>query len=93
MEFEWDPRKAAKNYRKHKVSFAEAATAFDDELGFTVSDPDHSVDEDRYITIGWSYRQRLLIVAHTERGDPIRIISARELTRIEREAYEQETQD
>ena len=93
MEFEWDPGKAAKNYRKHKVSFAEAATVFEDELSFTVYDPDHSVNEDRYITFGWSYRRRLLIVAHTERGDHIRIISARELTRTEREAYEQETQN
>jgi uncharacterized DUF497 family protein len=91
MEFEWDPRKAAKNLRKHKVAFTEAATVFSDDLSITVYDPDHSMDEDRYITIGWSHGRRLLMVAHTERGDRIRIISARELTRTEREAYEQET--
>jgi uncharacterized DUF497 family protein len=93
MEFEWDPQKAAKNLRKHKVAFTEAATVFSDDLSITIHDPDHSVDEERYITIGWSHRRRLLMVAHTERGDRIRIISARELTRAEREAYEQETQD
>ena len=93
MEFEWDPQKAAKNLRKHKVAFTEAATVFGDDLSITIHDPNHSVDEERYITIGWSYRRRLLMVAHTERGDRIRIISARALTRVEREAYEQETQD
>ncbi|MBC7263670.1 MAG: BrnT family toxin [Chloroflexi bacterium] len=91
MEFEWDPQKAAKNLRKHKVSFAEAATVFGDPLSATVSDPDHSDEEDRYIIVGMSYRFRLLIVAFAERGDRIRIISARELTRAERKAYEQET--
>jgi len=84
MEFEWDLRKAAKNLKNHKVSFSEAATAFSDPLGTTVSDPDHSIDEERYITVGMSHRFRLLIVAHNERGDRIRIISARELTPSER---------
>ena len=93
MEFEWDPRKADQNLRKHKVSFAEAATVFGDRLAVTDYDPDHSLGEDRYITIGWSYRRRLLMVAHTDRGDRTRIISARELTRAERETYEQEAQD
>ena len=93
MEFEWDPKKAAKNLRKHKVSFSEAATVLSDPLSITVPDPDHSIEEDRHITVGMSNRRRLLIVAHTERGDRIRIISARELTRAEREAYEEETQD
>ena len=88
MEFEWDPGKAAQNFRKHKVSFAEAATVFGDDLSTTVYDPDHSQDEDRCITVGWSNRKRLLMVAHTERGDRIRIISARELTRAERKVYE-----
>lgn len=88
MDFEWDPQKAEQNLRKHKVSFAEAATVFGDSLGVTVSNPDHSRGEDRYITVGRSVRRRLLIVAHTERDDRIRIISARELTRNEREAYE-----
>lgn len=93
MEFEWDPRKAAKNLRKHSVSFTEAATVFGDGLSITVHDPDHSAEEDRCITIGWSNRYRLLMVAHADRGDRVRIISARELTRAERKAYEQETQD
>lgn len=88
MEFEWDPRKAAQNLRKHKVSFAEATTIFGDDLSTTVYDPDHSLDEDRYITVGWSNRRRFLMVSHTERGDRIRIISARELTRAERKTYE-----
>lgn len=90
MEFEWNPKKAAKNLRKHKVSFGEAATIFNDPLSVTVPDPDHSRNEDRYITIGLSKMRRLLIVAHTERGARIRIISARELTRAERRAYEEE---
>lgn len=90
LEFEWDPQKAAYNLKKHKVSFTEAATVLSDHLGITMYDPDHSVDEDRYITVGWSHHHRLLMVAHTERGDRIRIISARELTRSERKAYEEE---
>ena len=92
MEFEWDPKKAAKNLREHKVSFNEAATVFGDPLGTTAPDPDHSLAEDRYITVGMSNRRRLVMVAHTERGERIRIIGARELTRAEREAYEEETQ-
>ena len=91
MEFEWNPKKAARNLRKHRVSFSEAATVFGDRLGTTVSDPDHSLAEDRYITVGMSSRRRLLMVAHTERGERIRIINARELTRAERDAYEEET--
>jgi uncharacterized DUF497 family protein len=88
MEFEWDPRKARINLRKHGVSFTEAGTIFGDDLAITVSDPDHSDNEDRYITIGWSDQHRLLIVSHTDRGDRIRIISARELTKAERKEYE-----
>ena len=91
MEFEWDPKKAARNLRKHRVSFSEAASVFGDRLGTTVSNPDHSLAEDRYITVGMSSRRRLLMVAHTERGERIRIINARELTRAERDAYEEET--
>jgi len=91
MEFEWDPRKAEINLRKHGVSFTEAATVFGDDFSITVPDPDHSAEEDRYITIGWSERRRLLVVAHTERSGHIRIISVRELTRSERKAYEEET--
>ena len=89
MEFDWDPNKAASNLRRHHVSFGEAATVFSDPLSTTVPDPDHSLDEDRSITVGLSHRGRLLMVAHTERGDRIRIISARELTRTERAQYEE----
>jgi len=89
MEFEWNPRKAAGNLLKHKVSFAEAATVFGDFLGTTASDPDHSGDEHRCITVGLSNRGRLLMVAHAERSGRTRIISARELTRNERKAYEE----
>ena len=89
LDFEWDPQKASYNKRKHHVSFSEAATVFRDELSVTAYDPDHSVDEDRYITIGWSEQGRLLMVSHTERNDRIRLISARELTRAEREVYEE----
>ncbi len=90
MIFEWDPRKAEINVLRHAVSFTEAGTVFSDDLAITVPDPDHSIHEDRYITIGWSNRHRLLMVAHTDRGDRIRIISARELTQIERKSYEEE---
>jgi uncharacterized DUF497 family protein len=89
MEFDWDPNKAASNLRRHNVSFSEAATVFSDPLSTTVPDPDHSLDEDCAITVGLSHRGRLLMVAHTERGDRIRIISARELTRTERAQYEE----
>ena len=93
MVFEWDPKKAAINLRRHKVSFQEAATVFSDPLSITVPDPDHSTEENRYLIIGQSHRRRLLIVSHAEQDDRIRIISARELTRTEREAYEEEVQD
>lgn len=90
MIFEWDPRKAERNQRKHNVTFTEAGTVFGDELAITVSDPDHSEDEDRYITVGLSNRGRLLIVSHTDRNDRIRIISARQLTPNELKDYEEE---
>ena len=89
MELEWDPRKAKNNLNKHGVSFTEAAMVFGDELAITVPDPDHSDEEDRYITIGWSDRRRVLIVSHTDRDGRIRIISARELTKAERKEYEE----
>lgn len=88
MEFEWDSRKAARNLRKHKVSFIEAVTVFGDFLGTTAADPAHSAEEDRYITVGLSNSGRLLLVAHTERSERIRIISARTLTAKEKRAYE-----
>jgi uncharacterized protein len=90
MEFEWDAHKAIFNLKKHNVSFEEAATVFGDPLSITVLDPDHALDEDRYIIVGMSVNHRLLMVAHAERGNRIRIISARELTRSEREHYESE---
>ncbi|MBI2842034.1 MAG: BrnT family toxin [Armatimonadetes bacterium] len=90
MKFEWDPEKAARNLTKHKVSFPEAATVFGDKLSITFYDPDHSEDEHRYVTMGMTRNGRLLVVAHTERGGRIRIISAREMTRNERHSYEEE---
>ncbi|WKZ46048.1 MAG: BrnT family toxin [Anaerolineales bacterium] len=92
MDFEWDPRKTETNLQKHGVSFTEAGTIFGNELAVTVPDPDHSKNEERYITIGWSSRGRLLMVSHTDREDRIRIISARELTKAERKTYEEENQ-
>jgi len=89
IDFEWDPNKAAQNLRKHSVTFEEAATVFRDDLSITVPDPDHSMEEERFITVGLSSQNRLLMVAHTERGDLIRIISARELTPRERRQYEE----
>lgn len=80
------------NLRKHGVHFREAASVFRDPLGITIFDPDHSEEEDRFITFGFSSGGRLLMVAHTHRGERIRIISARELTREERMAYEEEIQ-
>ncbi|MCC6590033.1 MAG: BrnT family toxin [Bryobacterales bacterium] len=88
MEFEWDPEKAERNLRKHRVSFGEATTVFGDWLGVTVNDPDHSTDEPRFLMIGTSSRQRKLIVSYAERGARYRIISAREMTPRERKAYE-----
>lgn len=90
MEFEWDEDKAAGNLKKHKVSFPEAATVFGDPLSVTFPDPDHSTDEDRFVTIGSSDRAHVLVVSHTDRDERIRIISARKATRRERKAYEEE---
>jgi hypothetical protein len=90
IDFEWDPSKARANLRKHQVAFQEAATALRDPLAITIFDPDHSEEEDRYITIGTSNGGRALMVAHTDRQDRTRIINARTLTRAEREAYEDE---
>ena len=89
LEFAWKPDKAATNLHKHKVSFQEAATVFADETSATVYDRDHSDEEDRFLTIGYSNRRRLLIVSHTERDNRIRIISARLLKPSERRQYEQ----
>lgn len=89
MKFEWDPAKAAENVVKHGVSFEEAATVFRDTLSVTGLDPDHSIDEERLVIFGVSTSGRLLVVAHTERGDTIRIISTRPTTSAERKIYEE----
>jgi uncharacterized DUF497 family protein len=89
MEFEWDEEKAKANLAKHGVSFEEAKTVFDDPLYVDFYDPDHSLDEHRYIIIGESQQRRLLIVSYTERDHVVRLISAREVTRSERETYEE----
>jgi uncharacterized protein len=89
VEFEWDGKKAKANFRKHGVSFEEASTAFRDPLSATARDPDHSINEDRFVTFGVSSRGRLLVISHTERGQKIRIISARIATKGEREIYEE----
>ena len=90
MQFEWDPKKSRANLRKHGVSFEEASTVFFDDLSLTGDDPDHSLDEDRFVTFGLSSMGRLLVVAYTERGEHIRIISARLVTGSERKLYEEE---
>jgi len=87
--FEWDERKAVANERKHGVSFTEAATVVGDPLAITYVDPDHSEDEFRFITFGLSQVTRLLVVAHTDRGDLLRLISARPATHRERRSYEE----
>ena len=89
MRFTWDPQKGRENLRKHGVSFEEATTAFNDYLSATALDPDHSISENRFITFGVSNRGRLLIVAHTDEGELIRVISARLATKSERKIYEE----
>lgn len=86
--FEWDPRKALSNAAKHGVTFAEAVTAFEDPLAVTVRDPRHSGDEERYTVFGRSDRGRLLAAMFTDRGEALRIISARLMTPRERREYE-----
>jgi hypothetical protein len=89
MHFEWDAAKGAKNLRRHRVSFEEASSVFYDPLAVTGADPDHSEGEERLITFGMSSAGRLLVVSHTERGEAIRIISARMATQSERRIYEE----
>jgi len=89
VRFEWDARKAAANVRTHGVTFQEATTALRDPLAATGRDPDHAAGEDRFVTFGVSARGRMLVVAHTERREAIRIISARPATRSERALYEE----
>ena len=89
LQFEWDSIKAKKNVKIHGVSFDEASTAFGDSLSLTIYDPLHSDKEDRLVLIGNSFKNRLLVVVHTERKDRIRIITAREATKLERNQYEE----
>lgn len=89
MEFDWNPTKAEQNLRKHGVSFTEAATIFVDPLELLIYDPDHSVIEDRFVSIGRSVVGRLLVVGYTERGSTIRLIFARRATMPERFDYEE----
>ena len=89
MEFEWDENKAKQNLSKHGVSCEEAKTIFDDPLYVDFYDPDHSENEELYLIVGQSNRGRILILSYTERGNNIRLISAREVTQQERKAYEQ----
>jgi hypothetical protein len=88
--FTWNKHKAESNHRKHDVSFDEAKTAFDDPLFVVFLDPDHSIEENRFILMGESIRRRLLVVSYTERSQAIRLISARTATHKERIAYEGE---
>lgn len=85
--FEWDETKAADNLAKHGISFWEATTVFNDPLSGTVPDPDHSDEENRFITIGTSHVGRLIVVVHTDRSDNTRIISARTATHREKKQY------
>lgn len=87
--FEWDVKKAETNLKRHRIGFEEAITVFNDPLAITISDLYHSLDEDRFIDIGNSYRGRLLVVVYTERESAIRIISCRKATRSEQKTYEQ----
>ena len=89
MKIEWDPNKASGNIRKHRVSFQEAATVLYDKMSMTGADPDHSVEEFRFITFGMSEQSRVLVVSHTESDEVIRIISARVASRRERKFYEE----
>jgi uncharacterized DUF497 family protein len=88
LTFEWDSRKARSNLAKHDFGFDEASTIFGDPLSLTISDPEHSLSENRYITMGKAFNGKLLVVVHTDRGDNIRIISARRASRRELQRYE-----
>ena len=87
--FEWDPEKAKDNFETHGISFDEASTAFGDTLSLVIYDPLHSEEEDRFVLIGNSYRNRLLVIIHTEREDYVRLISARKASKKERKQYEE----
>jgi uncharacterized protein len=89
LEFEWDEKKAEENLEKHDIGFDEAKTVFNDSLSITIYDPDHSINEHRYIEIGLSSKDRLIVVSYSERGQKIRIISCRKATKKEQRAYEE----
>ena len=89
LSFEWDEEKAGENYRKHKVSFDEGVTVFNDPFSITIGDPDHSANEQRYVDIDASDRGHVLVASYTERGRGIRLISCRKATRRERRQYEE----
>jgi uncharacterized protein len=89
IKFEWDSHKARQNLRKHGIDFDEATTVFADILSVTIPDPDHSQDDERWVTMGLSNRHRLLVVLHTEEEETIRIISVRAADRLERRKYEE----
>jgi len=88
LTFEWDPLKARSNLAKHRVGFEEASTVFGDPLSLTIPDPEHSKTEKRYVTMGIAFTGKLFVVVHTDRGNNIRIISARRASRRERKTYE-----
>jgi uncharacterized DUF497 family protein len=90
MRFAWDQNKASNNLAKHGVSFEEAATVFGDPLSNSYPDPDHSLDEQRFIIIGLSEQGRIIVVAHTDDSETVRLISAREATSGERKSYEED---
>jgi uncharacterized protein len=92
LTFEWDPPKARSNFAKHGVGFEEASTVFGDPLSLTIPDPEHSRMEERFVTMGIAFTGKLLVVVHTDRGDNIRIISARRANRRERKSYEKGTE-
>jgi len=89
VTFEWDPKKAVRNIKNHGVSFEEATTVFRDTLSTTIADPLHSEYEDRFVIIGESIKRRILVVVHTDRGEKIRIITARVANVHERKKYEE----
>ena len=88
IEFQWDKEKASQNLKKHEVLFEEATTAFYDPLSITIVDKEHSLEENRFILLGLSNQGRLLVISHSDRGDKIRLISARLATSKERKYYE-----
>ena len=90
LRFEWDGTKAISNEKKHQVTFEEASTVLSDVLSISIPDPLHSGDEERYVTVGQSDKQRTLVVVHVDRGDAVRLISARVATLREKKKYEEE---